>query len=73
MRATINGITIEGTAQEIAEYMRLMDEQDRAKRSVPIAPSIPQWGPYRPEITCADGWINCGMTAPVSPNDYALY
>lgn len=73
MRATINGVTIEGTAQEMAEYKRLIDEQERAKRSVPIAPIIPQWGPWKPDITCADGRINYGMTAPVSPNEYTLY
>lgn len=29
MKATINGTTIEGTPQEIAEYQRIMEERQR--------------------------------------------
>lgn len=47
MIAIINGVTVEGTAQEVAEYKRLVDEQDRAKRSV----SIPHWSAFPTEIT----------------------
>ena len=40
MKATINGITIEGTPQEIAELMKL-----QAQPSVPVQPQAP-WNPY---------------------------
>lgn len=43
MKAIINGITVEGTAQEIAEYKRLIDEQDSAKRHTHYIPPVPQW------------------------------
>ncbi|WP_419884843.1 hypothetical protein [Paenibacillus sp. B-A-8] len=69
MKAIINGVTVEGTAQEIAEYMRLISGQDSAKKHVPLAP----WIPYRPEITCADGRIEpYTSTVPIA-GKYDMY
>lgn len=44
MKAHINGITIEGTPQEIMEYQRLQAEQAKMK---PLAPFKPWYGPQK--------------------------
>ncbi|NGM81206.1 hypothetical protein G5B47_02135 [Paenibacillus sp. 7124] len=59
MKAKINvigalmEIEAEGTPQEIAELIRKVNGEERVK----YAP-VPQWPPFKPEITCADGRIN---------------
>lgn len=67
MKATINGITVEGTPQEITEFQRLQDErnvkllQDKMRKWYPYEPHVPQipstgtGNPdylYRPNVTC---------------------
>lgn len=55
MKATINGVSVEGTPQEIAEYVRLVRPQTIATKT-PGVYTVPL--PYKP----AD--IYCGGVAP---------
>jgi hypothetical protein len=41
MKAHINGITVEGTPQEIMEYQRLLTEQAKMKRADPTVATGP--------------------------------
>lgn len=60
MKATYNGVSVEGTPQEIAEYMRLISAQTIAIKSPEIRTVKDDVRvPYKPEIYC-------GGTAPNS-------
>ena len=67
MKATINGINVEGTPQEIAEYLKIMDDMRRQGVYIkPLLGTPPHWlwnvPPYesdkyeytRPTITCCN-------------------
>jgi hypothetical protein len=57
MRATYNGITMEGTPKEIAELKRLLDEQLQLSFKPQQAPFVP-WTPYwsKPIVTSGPTW-----------------
>ncbi|MEC0328693.1 hypothetical protein P4H42_03530 [Paenibacillus macerans] len=53
MKATIYGVQVEGTPQEIVEYARLVGDPLPSWMFHP--PTIPNgygWKPYEPQITC---------------------
>jgi hypothetical protein len=60
MKATINGVPVEGTPQEIAEYMRLVGTHSIAIKTPDIRKSKDDGMiPFKPNIYC-------GGTAPIS-------
>ena len=54
MKATINGVTIEGTPSEIAEYVRLVNvyKPQLPERWAPTTPTNPYYTYNGPIITC---------------------
>lgn len=56
MKATINGVTVEGTPSEIAEYQRLVNEGNAPKQPFvfPSEPPFKPWWPYGTEIISGD-------------------
>ena len=65
MKATINGITIEGTPQEVMEYQRLQNEKMGIKPYTPNNPTTDyQWMLLKPQITS----IGSGATSSKCPN-----
>jgi hypothetical protein len=59
MKATINGVNVEGTPQEIAQYIRLINEQAGVKYPNPYGPYD-----YQPKIGDPLPWwmtkVTCG-------------
>jgi len=51
MKATINGVSVEGTPHEIAEYVRLVSAQSCTIKT-PGVHTVPL--PYNPEIYCGE-------------------
>lgn len=49
MKATVNGVSVEGTPHEIAEYVRLVSAQSYTIK-MPGVHTVPL--PYKPEIYC---------------------
>lgn len=60
MKATVNGVSVEGTPQEIAEYVRLVNTQSYTIK-MPDVRVTKDAGkvPYKPDIYC-------GGVAPMS-------
>ncbi|WP_339811144.1 hypothetical protein MKY63_00745 [Paenibacillus sp. FSL R7-0189] len=76
MKATINGIIIEGTAQEIADVIRLVNVEGGVNKNVPTPRNkgvVIPWDTYRPEITCADGRIAPYTTTVPSAGKYDMW
>ena len=56
MKAKVNGVEVEGTPQEIAEYMRLITPIKTPDWWIPQV--HPPTQPYKPVITCGDPYVS---------------
>lgn len=54
MRATINGITLEGTPEEIAEYTSIQAKQQMTKPIYDQVPNASWWLNIKPVITSGE-------------------
>lgn len=61
MKATYNGITMEGTPSEIAELKRLIDAQYKVTYTQPYTPFVP-WKPQTNTYTTTYGPTGGGIT-----------
>jgi hypothetical protein len=70
MKATINGVTVEGTPKEIAEFVKLVGETTKANPLRDVTPSPYPYpnGPWRIERPSLEGdvtWCDAGQTIPI--------